>query len=112
MVYEESSDLIASHSTPSDYVCAKEFEEGVLKAGSFISILENKKLNPINLFLCLLESKQYQDMFVEITSTNNFREAVSLLLHLYPSLVKSKITKSAIKHAQKGQRNGVRKTTV
>jgi hypothetical protein len=109
MDYDECSDLTTSVTIPSEYVCAKEFEEDVLKAGSVISILENKKLNPINLFLCLLESKQYQDLFVEITSMSNFKEAISHLLYLYPSLVKSKITKSAIKHAQRGHNNRLRK---
>ena len=97
-VYDfDSFELERSDITPLDQICLREFTEGVLKAGSIISILENKKLNPINLFLCLLKSKQYQSFFVEITSCNSFRESILALLHLYPSIVKSKITKSAIK---------------
>lgn len=97
------ADLERSDISPLDQICSKEFVEGVLKAGSLISVLENKKLNPINLFLCLLNTKQYQEFFTEITSSNSFREAILSLLYLYPSLVKSKITKSAIKHITHGQ---------
>jgi hypothetical protein len=99
------NDLERSDITPIDQICSKEFTEGVLKAGSIISIIENKKLNPINFFLYLLQSKQYQEFFTEITSSNNFREAVLSLLYLYPSIVKSKITKSAIKQLHNGRSN-------
>ena len=99
------TDLERSDISPLDQICSKEFMEGVLKAGALISVLENKKLNPINLFLCLLNTKQYQDFFTEITSSTSFREAVLSLLYLYPSLVKSKITKAAIKILANGQSN-------
>ena len=95
-------DLEKSNISPLDQICSKEYTEGVLKAGSVISLLENKKLNPINLFLCLLKSKQYQSFFTEITSSNSFKEAILSLLYLYPSIVKSKITKSAVKQLHNG----------
>lgn len=106
------SDLERSNVSPVDQICSKEFTEGVLKAGSIISMLENKKLNPTNLFLCLLQTRQYQDFFVEITSSNSFREAILSLLYLYPSLVKSKITKSLIKQINNGLLNRPRKTSL
>jgi len=106
------AELERSNCTPIDQICSKEFVEGVLKAGSTISMLENKKLNPTNFFLFLLESKQYQDFFTELTASNSFREAVLSLLYLYPSLVKSKITKAVIKQIKNGQSNGFRKTSV
>jgi hypothetical protein len=86
-----------SNGSPTEQIQLIEFVEGVLKAGSLISILENKKINSTTLFTLLLENKQYQDFFIEITASNSFREAVYSLLYLYPSLVKSKITKSSIK---------------
>lgn len=90
-------ELEASHSTPYDQVCLQEFVEGLMKAGSAISILENKKLTPANLFIQLLESRQYQQLFSEITCSANFRHALSQLLHVYPNLAKSRITKAALK---------------
>lgn len=86
-----------SNGSPTEQIQLLEFVEGVLKAGSLISILENKKINSTTLFTLLLENKSYQDFFVEVTSSSSFREAVFSLLYLYPSLVKSKITKSSIK---------------
>jgi len=106
------SDLERSNVSPVDQICSKEFVEGVLKAGSAISMLENKKLNPTNLFLCLLQTKQYQDFFVELTSSTNFREAILSLLYLYPALVKSKITKAVIKQINNGNPNRTRKASL
>jgi hypothetical protein len=94
---EFSLELNSSTADPAERIKFNEFISGLLKAGSFISMIENKKINTTNLFLLLLEKKDYQDFFVDITSTKNFREAVSLLLHLYPNLVKSKFTKSYIR---------------
>lgn len=89
--------LEKSNGSPTEQIQSLEFVEGVLKAGSFISILEGKKINSTMLFMLLLENKCYQDFFVEITSSDSFREAVFSLLYLYPSLVKSKLTKSSIR---------------
>lgn len=83
--------------SPFEQICNKEFAEGVYKAGSLLSMLENKKLNPINLFLQLFANQSYQIFFTEITSSSCFKEAILNLLYLYPSIVKSKITKRAIK---------------
>lgn len=105
-------ELENSQSTPLDQINTKEFSQSVLKVGSIISMLENKKLNPTNLFLYLLENKNYQQIFVEITACKNFKEALRSLLLLYPSLVKSKLTKTAIKHLANGQYNRFTKTSL
>lgn len=89
--------LNVSNSTPLDQVYSKEFLEALDKAGSCISMIENKKINTATLFVLLIENKEYQDFFTKITSTESFREAVFLLLLVYPNLVKSKITKATLK---------------
>jgi hypothetical protein len=86
-----------SNSTPYDQLCLQEFIEGLMIAGSVISILENKKLTPVNFFLCLLESKQYQQIFTEITCSDTFRQALTSLFFVYPNLAKSRITKTALR---------------
>ena len=91
------AELERSNSAPSDQINSKEFIEGVLKAGSLISMIENKKINTTMLFALLLEKKDYQDFFVSITSSENFKESILSLLYLHPSLVKSKVTKSVIR---------------
>ena len=99
-----------SVASPEIHLRIKEFSENVLKAGSLISMLENKKLNTINMFVLLLERSDYRDFFVEITSSENFKESVYLLLQLHPSLLKSKITKTAIRKLNAKTNNGIRKS--
>ncbi len=98
-------DLENSNSSPADRLYTHEYIEGVLKAGSLISMLEGKKINVTTLFLLVLENKQYQDFFTEITASNNFKEAILSLLCLYPTLVKSKFTKSFIRKANANRSN-------
>lgn len=99
-----SFNLSNSSGSPTEQIQNKDFVQGTLKAGSLISILENKKINPTLLFALILENKHYQDFFVEITSSSSLKEALMSLLYLYPSLVKSKITKSSIRKIN-GKRN-------
>lgn len=106
-------ELENSNATPLDQIYSKEFIDGVLKAGSLISMLENKKINTTLLLSLLLENSDYQDFFTEITSSENFKDAVLSLLYLHPSLVKSKITKSIVRKLNARRTNtGVRKTVI
>jgi len=95
----------SSGSSPEDMMRVKEFIMGLYKAGAFISMLENKKINSTTLFLLLLENKSYQEFFTEITSSSNFKDALLALLYLYPNLVKSKFTKTALKTLNNVQSN-------
>lgn len=106
------AELEASNATPLDHIHSKEFFEGLLKAGSFISMIENKKINTTALFSLLLENPNYQDFFTEITASKNFKEAILSLLYLHPSLVKSKITKSIVRklNGKSKTNNRLRKT--
>ena len=97
MVNNPLEELENSNVTPLDQIYSKEFIEGVLKAGSLISMLENKKINTTFLLSLLLENVNYQDFFTEITSSENFKDAILSLLYLYPALIKSKITKSVVR---------------
>jgi len=90
-------ELIESNAVPIDQICSQEFIENVYRAGSLISVIENKKLNFTNLFVLLLEKPEYRDLFVEITSSNSFRESLFMMMKLNPSLAKSKIVKSVVK---------------
>jgi hypothetical protein len=106
-------ELENSNATPLDQIYSKEFIEGVLKAGSLISMLENKKINTTLLLSLLLENSDYQEFFTEITSSENFKDAILSLLYLHPSLVKSKITKSVVRKLNARRTNhGARKTAI
>ena len=93
-------------------ILSREFIDGLNKAGSLFSMVENKKLNATALFSLVLETPSYQSFFVEITSSENFKDAILSMLYLYPSIVKSKITKSVIRKINAKQYNRIRKTTV
>lgn len=98
-------DLDNSNAGPTDRIYTHEYIEGVLKAGSLLSMIEGKKINVTTLFLLVLENKQYQDFFTEITASNSFKESILSLLCLYPALVKSKFTKSFIRKANAQRSN-------
>ena len=90
-------ELENSNVSPLDQLYSKEFIQGVMKAGSLISMLENKKVNNTLLLSLLLENSDYQEFFTEITSSENFKTSILSLLYLYPALIKSKITKSVVR---------------
>ncbi len=113
MVTLPFDNLDNSEATPLDQIYSKEFAEGLLKAGSLISMLENKRVNTTGLFALLLEKKDYQEFFVEITASKTFKHAILSLLYFYPSLVKSKITKAVIRKINaKSTNNRIRKISV
>lgn len=113
MVTLPFDNLDNSEATPLDQIYSKEFAEGLLKAGSLISMLENKRVNITGLFALLLEKKDYQEFFVEITASKTFKHAILSLLYFYPSLVKSKITKAVIRKINaKSTNNRIRKISV
>ena len=96
-MWSHIDELENSNASPFSRINTREFIEGVLKAGSLISMLENKKINTATLFSLLLENPNYQKFFTEITSSDSFKESIMLMLHLNPNLVKSKITKSIVR---------------
>ena len=86
---------------PLKQVCTKEYILGVMKFGSFLSIIHNKRLNPSAVFVTILENKDIRDVFIEITNSENMHEALLGLLQLYPPLLKSKNTKRLFKKSIK-----------
>lgn len=110
MLSPASTDLESSNATPFNQLHSREFIEGVLKAGSLISMLENKKINTTTLFTLLLEKPEYQKFFTEITSSDSFKESIMSLLYLNPSLVKSKVTKSAVRRIHNAKKSNQRST--
>ena len=112
MVSSIFSDSKIASASPTELINAKEFIVGLHKAGALISMLENKKINSTFLFVLLLESKDYREFFTEITSSVNFKDALLSLLFLYPTLVKSKFTKSALRQINGKSTNGTRKASL
>jgi hypothetical protein len=101
MFNEKILDDFIGRSDPLSQICTKEYVNGVLKFGSYLSIIKNKKINPNGLFVSILENRHLRDIFTEITHSENIQEALLGLLQLYPSLVKSKNTKRIFKKSLK-----------
>ncbi len=110
-MFSDNDELESSNSMPFLRLHSQEFIEGALKAGSLISMLENKKINTTALFTLLVENISYQKFFTEITASSSFKEALFSLLQLNPSLVKSKIVKSLARkiNGKSKSANGLRK---
>jgi len=110
MLFPANLELDTSNANPLDRIRSREFIDGVLKAGSLISMLENKKINVTTLFVLLFETTKYQEFFTKITASESFKESILSLLYLHPALVKSKFTKSVIRKANgKGSAQRTRK---
>lgn len=86
---------------PLKQIYCKEFIAGVFKFGSYLSMINNKRVNPSALFTSILENKDLRECFVDVTHSENVKEALLNLLHLYPQLLKSKNTKRLFKKSQK-----------
>ena len=82
----------------------KEFNEFILKLGSFLSIVNSKKINQTQLFLHILENKNLQEVSLHITGIDTLEEFVRELILRYPILYKSKIVKTQL------SKNAKRKT--
>lgn len=97
MFNEKVLNDINSRNSPFKQICTKEYILDVLKFGSYLSILHNKRLNPSAIFVCILENKETRQLFIDITYSENIKEALLGLLQLYPPLLKSKNTKRLFK---------------
>jgi hypothetical protein len=82
---------------PIKQICTKEYIHNVYKFGSYLSIVNNKKINPTALFIQILQNKKLRDCFVKVTEAENEYAALLGLLQLYPILLKSKNTKRLFK---------------
>lgn len=91
-------------SDPIKQLLKKEIALNILCFGSFLTIINNKKINPVFVFTSVLENLQLRKLFVDITSTNSEKESLLSLLHFFPSLIKSKNTKRLFKKSLKNER--------
>jgi len=75
----------------------KEFNESLLKFGSFLSILKNKRINQTMLLLFVLENEDYRNCFKNISEIDNIQILLYNLIIRFPILCKSKIIKNKVK---------------
>jgi hypothetical protein len=91
----------------------EEFSENLLKFGSFISIVLNKRINPTFLFVILLKNQKIQKLSKKYFEYNDISFILKQILICYPELVRSKVVRRnyAI-HIRKQQREKLRKSNL
>jgi len=85
----------------SHYLGNKELDECLLQFGSFLSIIQVKKVNYTNYLLILVENEQIREILLEMTGIDTFEELVREMIVRYPILCKSKVVSSRIKKWKK-----------
>ncbi len=90
------------HSTnPVDNTHAKEVANTFASFCSFISILNNKKINLPNIFIMMLQNNKLRTIFKDLLDVTTDFELVELFLFFDPSLYKSKYVMKYINNKRK-----------
>lgn len=102
-------DLISKieNDNPLNRLNEKEFDDCLLKYGSLLSIINNKSLNPTNIFLLIVKEKEYERVFSEFSGIPDLFNIMKMIISRYPNLIKSKmVAETAKKYFKKRQKNG------
>lgn len=89
---------------PSIDIVNRELDVIILKMGSLLSILNNKKINQAKLLITILKDEQFRKCFLHISEIDNIQLLITTLIEKYPSLCTSKVVFSAV-----GRINGTNK---
>lgn len=110
---EKQLEAAVHYSDPIHQIQTKEFNLALIKFGSYVSIIQNKRLSQTFILLQLLESEKLREIFKGICEVDNFQVLLLQLLECYPALCKSKIIKSKIQQLfnpkSKSKRDRLRK---
>ena len=90
-----------NHNSALSFINSKELDECLVKFGSFLSIVQTKKINPTNYLLILVSDSNIRNILLQITGVDTFEELVRELIVRYPILCKSKIIRNQIKRIKK-----------
>lgn len=85
------------HNDPVFRIKEQEFDMNLLRFGSLVSILKNKRINQTMLFSTLLDSEDFRDCFSSICEVDEMRILLYNYITRFPILYKSKIIKNKIK---------------
>lgn len=86
------------------HITNKEYDEHILKMGAFVSILHNKKISPIQLYIFIAENKNLQDVIFSILGLDTFEQFTREYALRFPIIYKSKIVLNKLSK-KNGQRN-------
>ena len=90
----EDSDLVQDHVQD---ITEKELDLIILKMGSYLSIINNKKINQAKLLIELVKNEKFKSCFLKTAEINNLQCLVRYIIERYPTLCESKVVINAIK---------------
>ncbi|MFA5754334.1 MAG: hypothetical protein WC905_03230 [Patescibacteria group bacterium] len=79
----------------------RELDMIILKMGSLLSILQNKKTNQAKMLILLVNDKRFRKCFMKIAELDSFQYLVRHLMEKYPTLCESKVVSGALKRDNK-----------
>jgi hypothetical protein len=101
MLNSKSIISIIQNNDPVEHALSKEFIYGLLKLGSYLSIINGRRINSSTLFMMILENSDIRYIFVELTGSSSEKEALTNILYMYPALLKSKNVKKTFQRSLK-----------
>jgi hypothetical protein len=98
LIYSDEVDIVQDHvHTSTD----RELDMIILKMGSLLSILQNKKTNQAKLLITLVLDEKFRKCFLKIADIDNFQYLVRCLMEKYPTLCESKVVSGALSRGNK-----------
>ena len=105
----ENIEFVTDSNHAIEHIVERELNDFILKFGSFLSIINSKKINQTQFFIQAVNSKLLQDIIVEVSGLNTFEHFVREMMLRYPVLCKSKIVKNNIckKNVKRKQKKNI-----
>ena len=102
--YLEEFDVVQDHVHT---ITERELDMIILKMGSLLSILQNKKTNQAKMLILLVKDERFRKCFMQIAEIDSFQYLVRYLMEKYPTLCESKVVSGALKRDNKHRKNPI-----
>ncbi len=96
--YLDETDIVQDHVHT---ITDRELDVIILKMGSLLSILHNKKTNQAKMLIMLVTNERFRKCFLHIAELDSFQHLVRCLMEKYPTLCESKVVSGALKRDNK-----------
>ena len=97
-IYTDDYDVVQDHVHT---ITDRELDMVILKMGSLLSILQNKKTNHAKMLIMLVNNERFRRCFLQIADLDSFQQLVRALMEKYPTLCESKVVSGALKRGNK-----------
>lgn len=101
----ENIDLLGvNHNNALSIINHQELDDCIIKFGSFLSIVQAKKINITGYLIILIKDENIRNVLQIMTGIDTFQELVREMMIRYPILSKSKIVYASVKKKKNGKR--------